>query len=90
MVQVIRNAVRKLGYSEKILYMDKEAELTGGPGRSVKYGLTRFTFKWEPPKQANEYAVVTGEVDGNTKVLKSLYIDNYRLNRPSPKVVEKP
>jgi hypothetical protein len=76
-VALVRETVKRLGYSEKVLHLDEPPRLNG-PNRWGTNWVARCILVWQEPNQGPFRAVA--EVDMATKTLKSLYI-NDRVNR---------
>lgn len=85
-VALVREAVKRLGYSEKVLHMDVPPRI-GGPNRWGTNWVARCFLSWREPDQGATRA--TAEVDMATKTLKSLYINdhaNTNIWRDPPKI----
>ena len=85
-IELVRQTVKRLGYSEKDLYMDKPP-YAFGPARVGTNFFTRMVVEW----RENFYAPtrVNAEVDVTQKELKSLYINDHVLTniwRTPPKI----
>ena len=85
-VALVRQTIRKLGYSEKDLHMDEPPRI-GGPNRWGTNFIARCILNWQEPDQGAFRAVA--EVDMARKALKSLYINdhaNTTIWRTPPKI----
>lgn len=85
-VEFATTEVRKLGYSDKVIYLDQPAVIYGGPEeRNPNY--TRFYVRWLAPgnKSIEEpnAQFTRVEVDGVTLELKSLWLRSTNLYQPS-------
>jgi hypothetical protein len=83
-----REAVHKLGYSEKILHMESEPLLIGGPDEKATYGCTRYLYAWDVKNVGTGIPKVSVcvEVDAKIKTVKSIFLDNTNLWREPPKM----
>jgi hypothetical protein len=89
-VALVRQTVKKLGYSERILHMDEPPRI-GGPSWWGTNRVARCFLNWQEPDDGAFYVVA--EVDMGTKTLKSLYINdhaNTNIWREPPKIVVPP
>ena len=88
MIAMGKAAVRKLGYSEKILPLTNRVHAAGGPNRQTKPDLSRFYFQWDNSSEDNPYPlpVVGCEIDGSTKTLKSLFLNHKDLWHSPPAI----
>jgi len=86
-VQMARDALRKLGYSETMLFADGEPKVTKPPrvGANV---VPRYRIEWIEPE--NGSTCVDVEIDGEKKELRSLMLINSSLWRDPPSVDVKP
>ncbi len=73
-VDLVRQAIRNLGYSEKILHTD-EVPVAWGPSWWGTNQIARCSMQW---RDATEETIrVQAEVDMNTKSIKSLFINDH-------------
>lgn len=89
-VALVRQTVKKLGYSEKMLRID-ESPVIAGPNWWGTNRIARCFVNWREPHQGA--FLVTAEVDVATRTLKSLYINDHAntniwRNPPSVSVME--
>jgi hypothetical protein len=83
---LVRETVKRLGYSPQVLHMDERPHF-GGPNRWGTNWVARCFVWWEEPRQGATR--VNAEVDLATKTIKSLYINdhaNTNIWREPPKV----
>jgi hypothetical protein len=74
--ELVRQTVKRLGYSEKVLHLD-EQPLIGGPAHHGTNVIARYSLDW---KESEEGAFrVCAEVDATTKTVKSLYINDHAI-----------
>jgi hypothetical protein len=86
-VSLVRETIRKLGYSEQVLHLDEPPTFIGGPTRWGTNTIARCLLDWKE-SLAGQFRVVA-EVDVTTKTLKSLYINdhaNTNIWRSPPKI----
>jgi hypothetical protein len=88
LIRLAREAVHKLGYSEKILHMESEPLLIGGPDEKATYGCTRYLYAWDVKNVGTGIPKVSVcvEVDAKIKTVKSIFLDNTNLWREPPKM----
>ena len=84
---LVRQTIRKLGYSEKELHVDQPPRFMSGPGWWGTNRMARCFMVWQetvdPPTWVN------AEVDVAKKTLKSLYINDHAITniwRTPPKI----
>ncbi len=78
-IALVKEVVKKLGYSGKPLNISFYA-----PAYSWSDKFTRYFVHFERPDDHSDIAVF--EIDLESKVIKSIYIDNPSLWRESPKI----
>lgn len=88
LIALAREAVRKLGYPEKMLHMEGEPTLLGGPGNKATHGITRYLYGWgvKDVGMGIPQVTVSVEVDAKTKTVKSLFLSSTNLWRNPPKI----
>lgn len=88
-IQLAREAIRRLGYSEKELHMTGPPAMVSIPEKSANTNFfTRYEVGWDAKPITpglNEFRVDI-EVDAKTKSVKALYLDNTNLWREPPKI----
>jgi len=85
-VALVRQTIRKLGYSEKALHVDQPPR-TYGPGWWGTNRIARCSVEWREANDGPTY--VNAEVDVAKKSLKSLYINDHAITdiwRQPPKI----
>lgn len=90
-VALVRQTIRKLGYSEKDVHVDRWPHFIDGPGWWGTNRIARCSIVWQetvdPPTWVN------AEVDVAKKTLKSLYINDHAITniwRTPPKINARP
>jgi hypothetical protein len=85
-VALVRQTIRELGYSEKMVHVDRKPWISGlgwwGTNRIARRFL-RWQESVDPPTWVN------AEVDVSKKILKSLYINDHAITniwREPPKI----
>jgi len=73
-VALVRETVRRLGYSEKVLHMNEPPMDSGGPPRWGTGFIARYFLNWKESHEG-DFRVVA-EVDATAKTLKSLFIND--------------
>jgi hypothetical protein len=89
MIQMGREAVAKLGYTEKELpELAGQPDWRGGPNKGTTPDMARFLFCFEHTTESDPFPepIIGFEVDGSTKTLKSLGINRTNLWRDPPKI----
>ena len=87
LIRLAREAVRKLGYSEKILHMEDKPVWIGGPDEKATYGFSRYLYGWDVKNVGTGIPKVgvSVEVDAKTKTVKSIFLHNTNLWREPQK-----
>jgi hypothetical protein len=88
LTQLVRQAIHKLGYSEKELRMEGPPDFFTIPGNTKTSFFTRYEIGWDfmrLPSGIEGYRV-TVEVDAKTKTIKSVLLNNTNLWRDPPKI----
>jgi hypothetical protein len=89
-VSLVRQTVKKLGYSEKTLHISEPPRI-GGPGWWGTNRIARCFIVWSGKEGLPTY--VNAEVDVDKKILKSLYINDHVITniwRKPPKIDAEP
>lgn len=81
-VQMARDAVKRLGYSEKTLRMDRSPKVDG-PTRLGKNIVPRYLVRWDDDET---FQVVEIEIDAAKKRVASMFLASRALWRAPPKV----
>jgi hypothetical protein len=87
-IEFARSAVRKLGYSEDLLYLDPTPKVKG-PEMVGQNIIPYYNIEWLNPRFGNASVVV--EVDGATKSIRSMWLIDSSLWKADPPInVPKP
>jgi len=92
MIAIGREAVSRLGYSDKGLPLVGKPHLRGGPNMKTTPDMCRFWFQWDYSTVDNPYPppVIGFEVDASRRILKSIVINHTNLWRAPPDVRDQP
>lgn len=89
LIEIARQAVRRLGYSEKELNMAAPPDMVTIPEETgANHYFTRYEIAWDYmhfPSGMDGYRVAI-EVDAKSKTIKSISLDNTNLWRHPPKI----
>jgi hypothetical protein len=86
-VQLARDSIRRLGYSETALYADGTPKITKPPVIRSKT-VPRYRIQWVEPEDGRTSLDI--EIDGEQKRVKSLMISSKSLSRVPPAISVKP
>ncbi len=86
LIEIARQAVRRLGYSESELHMKGPPDMVTIPEDRAGSYFTRYEIAWDFRRFSSglEGHRVEIEVDAETKSIKSIFLDNTNLWRPTP------
>lgn len=90
LIEIARQGVRRLGYSEQELHMAGPPDMVTVPDDTKTSYFTRYEIAWDfltLPSGIEGYRVQI-EVDAKTKSVKSVFLDNTNLWREPPKIDE--
>lgn len=84
-IRLARETTKKLGFDEKLLFLDRKPEITR-PNVRGKVTIPRYELRWEVMDRDVLISLVVMEIDGAKGTVKSIWLECPQLAREIPKI----